>query len=420
MVSTKRTFLKAQMSTRKTISSPFVEPDNPIQINNRESQLPPLSHHNDSYQTGKVGGGLTVGGGVGKSAFEYYEELISKTYHFDVNERLDGVYGCAEAFKFYRGDRTREARTVAVMETLKCDTEPKIRLELLRQLTIVANYCSRLAQRDHFYKNALENIVFRCMADFTKDGTTEIRRAAKKMCLEIVKNDKMNGHTLRKLLFAQAISMIENRASPVFKYEGIDLWFDLKPVRKHALVLMETFKDNLSDESAQNEATRSYYCSKLKEFCLLLNYSQFKQDFMKLLMLLAEDTDSSVRMNVAPVIVEIAKLAPNRDQEDILIPMYDDLLNDSSRLVRNSAYEMLGVMIFSTRKTSAGYRRPRSISLASSAARSTKTRDRESRSPNPSEKMTNSRRNGRLNNRNSKFTIHLSVILKNRIQAQQS
>ena len=40
------------------------------------------------------------------------------------------------------------------------------------------------------------------------------------MCLEIVKNDKMNGHTLRKLLFAQAISMIENRASPVFKYEG--------------------------------------------------------------------------------------------------------------------------------------------------------------------------------------------------------
>ena len=48
-------------------------------------------------------------------------------------------------------------------------------------------------------------------------------------------------------------------------------------------------------------------------FSLFFNWNIMK-DFMKLLMLLAEDTDSSVRMNVAPVIVEIAKLAPNRDQ----------------------------------------------------------------------------------------------------------
>ena len=137
--------------SRKTISSPFVEPDNVISPNIRAGE---------SYI-----------GSSQRNKLESFESLVEKAYHFEVNERLDGVFTCAEAFKFYRGDRTREARTVAIIETLKCDAEPKIRIELCSQLKTVAQYCSRLSQRDYFYKTILENVIYRCLTDLIKDGS---------------------------------------------------------------------------------------------------------------------------------------------------------------------------------------------------------------------------------------------------------
>ena len=49
-------------------------------------------------------------------------------------------------------------------------------------------------------------------------------------------------------------------------------------------------------------------------------------------------------------------------QEGVLLPLFEELLADSSRVVRNSAYELIGLMIFATKKGFCG-RRPRSSSL---------------------------------------------------------
>ena len=38
-------------------------------------------------------------------------------------------------------------------------------------------------------------------------------------------------------------------------------------------------------------------------------------------------------------------------QYGTIIPFYDDLLNDPSRIVRNSAYELIGLLIYATRRS---------------------------------------------------------------------
>ena len=102
---------------------------------------------------------------------DHYVSLIDKAYHSDIIERLDGVYSCSEAFFFYKNDRSKEARVIAIMESLKCDSDPKIRLELCLQLRKTASYCSKLASQEIFYRTILENVIFRCIIDLLRDGS---------------------------------------------------------------------------------------------------------------------------------------------------------------------------------------------------------------------------------------------------------
>ncbi len=109
-----------------------------------------------------------------------YDEIIGKTYSGEVQDRVSVLYMMSNMLHVFRGDRAREARMVAALETLRNDTDYRVKVELTMQLKNLAFYFGKMATKDVFYRSVLENILLRSLVDLLKDGNKsgqEVKRS---------------------------------------------------------------------------------------------------------------------------------------------------------------------------------------------------------------------------------------------------
>ncbi|XP_044587889.1 serine/threonine-protein phosphatase 4 regulatory subunit 1-like isoform X4 [Cotesia glomerata] len=234
------------------------------------------------------------------------------------------------------------AEVMQPVHKLVNDTDSAVRLELVDQLPHVAMICQEAPDR---FGNVFSNHLIHIIVNFLHDSDQQVRQSTHNALLALIERGLLDKHSVEHVM---APTLLMMGAQPA-KLEFIN--FAIDGMSKVASLLDPETAEKLFLERYLSLCTDvNFFIRKLcaihfGEFSTSMTKETMYEKMLPMYVNLCKDLVWTVRKSCAEVIVSIACCVPVELRRTTLSDILASHLEDESKWVRLSAYQMLGPFI---------------------------------------------------------------------------
>ncbi|XP_015127195.1 serine/threonine-protein phosphatase 4 regulatory subunit 1 isoform X2 [Diachasma alloeum] len=232
------------------------------------------------------------------------------------------------------------------------DTDAIVRLELIEQLPHVAMICQEAPER---FGNVLSNHLIHLIATFLHDEDQQVRNSTHTALLTLIERGLLDKDSIVFVLAPTLLMMGQQPAKLEYVTLAIDGMSKVAPLLDPATAERLFLKRYLSLCCDENFFFRKLCAIHFGEFSVSMAKETIYEKLLPIYVSLCKDPIWTVRKSCAEVMVSIACCVSLEHRRSTLSPILANFLDDESKWVRLSAYQILGPFISTFAKQFTGF-----------------------------------------------------------------
>uniref|UniRef100_A0A0C9QI75 Ppp4r1_0 protein n=1 Tax=Fopius arisanus TaxID=64838 RepID=A0A0C9QI75_9HYME len=234
------------------------------------------------------------------------------------------------------------------------DTEAIVRLDLIEQLPHVAMICQEAPER---FGNVLSNHLIHLIATFLHDEDQQVRNSTHTALLTLIERGLLDKDSIEFVLAPTLLMMGQQPAKLEYVTLAIDGMSKVAPLLDPATAERLFLKRYLSLCCNGNFFFRKLCAIHFGEFSASMTKETILEKLLPIYVSLCKDSIWTVRKSCAEVMVSIACCVSLEHRRNTLSPILANFLDDESKWVKLSAYQILGpfISIFAKQFTDFAY-----------------------------------------------------------------